>query len=199
MLAIVGALSAAIPASPTRWVEDHAAAMSPDARAALDARLEAYERATGHQVVVWIGRTIGGDDLAAWAVRTFAAWRLGRAGIDDGVAMFVLVDDRKIDLEVGYGLEARLPDAVAARIIREVMAPRMRAGQTDAAIRDGADAVVAAIEGHAWQGGTPRDALAAAPIELWIAGGLGVLLLLVLFISHPRLFLLALWLGRGAL
>ena len=124
-LAVVAAVAAAAapaqpatPASPTRWVEDRAAMMSPAARDALDARLAGYQRATGHQVVVWIGATTGGAPLADWAVRTFAAWQLGRKGLDDGVAIFVLADDRAIDIEVGYGLEDRIPDAIASRIIR---------------------------------------------------------------------------------
>ena len=146
-LAILAALATApIPPAPAHWVEDHAGLISPATRDALDARLAGYERATGHQVVVWIGKTLNGAPLADWAVRTFAAWKLGRKGIDDGVAMFVLADDRTIDMEVGYGLEGQIPDAVASRIIREVMAPRLRAGDRDGAVTGGADAVLAAIE-----------------------------------------------------
>jgi uncharacterized protein len=195
----------AIPASPTRWVEDHAAMLSPAARDALDARLAGYQRATGHQVVVWIGRTTGGAPLADWAVRTFAAWQLGRKGIDDGVAIFVLADDRAIDIEVGYGLEDRVPDAIASRIIREVMAPRLRAGDRDGAVTAGADAVLTAIEGHPWSGapaaaGTTADDDGPSTIS-WLFGGLIGLVLLVLFVTHPRLALMLLWSllsgGRG--
>ena len=64
--------------------------MSPAAREALDGRLESYERATGHQVVVWIGKTIDGAPLADWAVKTFAAWKVGRKGFDDGIAVFIV-------------------------------------------------------------------------------------------------------------
>jgi uncharacterized protein len=199
----------AIPAQPTRWVEDHAAMLSPAARDALDARLAGYERATGHQVVVWIGRTIGGAPLDDWAVRTFAAWQLGRKGIDDGVAIFVLADDRAIDIEVGYGLEDRIPDAIASRIIREVMAPRLRAGDRDGAVTAGASAVLTAIEGKPWAG-APAGAGAGAgtashddgPSTIsWVFGGLIGLVFLVLFITHPRLALMLLWSilsgGRG--
>lgn len=193
----------AIPAPPTRWVEDHAAMLSPAVRDALDARLAGYERATGHQVVVWIGRTTGGAELADWAVRTFAAWQLGRKGIDDGVAIFVLADDRAIDIEVGYGLEDRVPDAIASRIIREVMAPRLRAGDHDGAVTAGADAVLAAIQGRPWSGapaGTASHDDGPSTIS-WVFGGLVGLVLLILFITHPRLALMMLWSilsgGRG--
>jgi uncharacterized protein len=199
-LALAAAVAAApaqpaTPAPPTRWVEDHAAMLSPAARDALDARLAGYERATGHQVVVWIGRTTGGAPLADWAVRTFAAWQLGRKGVDDGVAIFVLADDRMIDIEVGYGLEDRIPDAIASRIIREVMTPRLQAGDRDGAVTAGADAVLAAIEGRAWSGapaGTASHDDGPSTVS-WVFGGLVGIVLLILFITHPRLALMLLW------
>jgi uncharacterized protein len=200
VVAAAVAAAAPIPAAPTRWVTDTAGFMSEAARAALDAKLEGYERATGHQVVVWIGKTIGGADLADWAVRTFAAWRVGRKGLDDGIAMFVLADDRKIDIEVGYGLEDRVPDAIASRIIREVMAPKLRAGDRDAAITAGADAILAAIEGKPWTGVAPaaETRRPVSPVE-WVIGGLALLGFLIFAVTHPRMALLFLWtfMGRG--
>lgn len=197
VLAVAAALAAApIPPSPVRWVEDHAGMISPAARAALDVRLEAYEHATGHQVVVWIGKTLQGAPLDDWAVRTFAAWQLGRKGKDDGIALFVLADDRKIDIEVGYGLEDKVPDATASRIIRDVMAPRLRAGDRDGAVTAGADAILAAIEGRPWAGAAggpvrPPDK-APSPITL-ILGGLGAVLALILLVKYPRLAFWILW------
>jgi uncharacterized protein len=194
VLAVAAALAASTsPPAPSRWVEDHAGLLSPATRSALDARLEAYEHATGHQVVVWIDKTLGGAPLDDWAVRTFAAWKIGRAGFDDGIAVFVFADDRRIDIEVGYGLEAKLPDATASRIIREVMAPRLRAGQADTALTAGADAILAAIEGHAWQATGSTGTSDGTSIATWIVGGVVALAMLILFVTHPRLFLLALW------
>jgi uncharacterized protein len=192
--------TAPTPAAPTRWVTDTAGFMSEPARAALDAKLEAYERATGHQVVVWVGKTIGGADLADWAVRTFAAWKVGRKGLDDGIAIFVLADDRKIDIEVGYGLEDKVPDATASRIIREVMAPKLRAGDRDGAIAAGVDAILAAIDGKPFTGVAPTAAppRQVSPVE-WVLGGLALLGILIFAITHPRMALLFLWtfMGRG--
>ncbi|HVK82951.1 MAG TPA: TPM domain-containing protein, partial [Kofleriaceae bacterium] len=191
-IAAVVALAAAapIPPAPTRWVEDTAGFMSAGAREALDARLAAYERATGHQVVVWIGSSIGDAALDDWAVRTFAAWRVGRAGFDDGIVMFVLAEDRKIDIEVGYGLEGQVPDAVASRIIRETMAPKLRAGDRDAAITDGANAILTAIEGTPWLGvGAPQPPPApaqATPLLTYILGGLALIAFLILLVTHPQ-------------
>lgn len=195
-LALLAVLAAAapVPPSPTRWVEDRSGFLSPATRSALDARLGGYERTTGHQVVVWIGTSLQGAPLDDWAVRTFAAWKVGRKGFDDGVAMFILAEDRAIAIEVGYGLEDKLPDAIASRIIREVMAPRLRAGDRDGAVTRGTDAVLAAIEGKPWAG-VPE----AAPPEretspaTWILGGLVLVGFLILAITHPRMALLLLW------
>jgi uncharacterized protein len=204
-LAVLSILAAAapIPPAPARWVEDRAGFLSPAGRAALDARLEGYERATGHQVVVWIGTTLGDAPLDDWAVRTFGAWKVGRKGLDDGIAMFILADDRKIDIEVGYGLEDKVPDAIASRIIREVMAPRLRAGDRDGAVTAGADAVLASIEGKPWAGapGTAPPSERAPSLVTWILGGVALLAFLIFAITHPRMAMFMLWTimagGRG--
>lgn len=181
------AVAASTPPSPTRWVEDHVGFLSPASLATLDARLEGYERATGHQVVVWIGETLQGAPLDEWAARTFAAWKVGRKGLDDGIVMFVLADDRTIDLEVGYGLEDEVPDATASRIIREIMAPRLRAGDRDGAVAAGVEALLAAIEGHPWTG-TATTAPRKPELSLLeiILGGVALVGLLIFVITHPR-------------
>jgi uncharacterized protein len=203
-LVLAAVAGSALPPAPAHWVEDHASFLSPATRDALDAKLAGYERATGHQVIVWIGTTLGGAPLDDWAVRTFAAWKIGRKGVDDGVAIFVLADDRAIDIEVGYGLEDKVPDAIASRIIREVMAPRLRAGDRDGAVTAGVDAVLAAIEGRPWAGavgtGPPPPQQRASRTD-WIVGGIALVVLLVFGITHPRMALFLLWTlasgGRG--
>ncbi|MFO0575273.1 MAG: TPM domain-containing protein [Polyangia bacterium] len=137
-----------IPPAPTRWVTDTAGFLSPAAQQALDARLESYQRATGHQVVVFIGGTLGDRPIEEWSAATFAAWRLGRKGIDDGLALFVFTEQHKLSIEVGYGLEEKVPDLRAAQILNEVLAPRLRAGERDTAITAGVDALLATIDGR---------------------------------------------------
>jgi uncharacterized protein len=188
------ATAAPIPPSPARWVDDQAAFLSPATRSALDARLEGYQRATGHQVVVWIGKTLDGTPLDDWAVRTFAAWKVGRKGFDDGIAMFILADDHAIDIEVGYGLEDKVPDAIASRVIRDVMTPRLRVDDRDGAVAAGVDAVLAAIEGKPWSGSSATAPPEDGPSTItWILGGLGVIAFLIFAVTHPRMALLLLW------
>ena len=183
------------PPSPTRFVTDGAGFLSAPAQDELEQRLTRYERDTGHQVLLWIGQTTGGEPLESWAVRAFAAWRVGRKGLDDGVAVFILAADRKVRIEVGYGLEDRVPDAVAARIIGDQMIPRLRAGDRDGAARAGVAGVLEAVGGEA---GAPREAVPvpAAPPEI----DLGRLILLGLIgivvfgfiVTNPRLALMLL-------
>jgi uncharacterized protein len=187
-LAVI-ALAIAVPPAPVDHIEDHATFLSATTRDALDAKLVAYERATGHQVVVWIGRSLDGASLEDWTVKTFEAWKLGRRGHDDGLAIFVFRDDRKIAIEVGYGLEERVPDAIASRIIREVMAPRLQADDRDGAVVAGVDSVLAAIEGKPWAA-PPRTTTDDHAWAVYIIFGV---LALLLFIKYPRAAMWLFW------
>src|SRR5437870_8311682 len=121
--------------------------MSPGAASALDSRLEGFERSSGHQLIVYIGQTTGDAPIEDWAVRTFAKWKVGRKGIDDGLVLFIMAADRKLRIEVGYGLEGQVPDAIASRVINDVIVPRVQAGDRDAAVAAGMDAVMTVIGG----------------------------------------------------
>jgi uncharacterized protein len=136
-----------IPPAPTRWVTDGAAFLSEPARRTLDARLQAYEQQTGHQVLVWIGRSTEGVPIEDFAVKAFKAWGVGRRGQDDGLVLFLFADDRTVRFEVGYGLEGAFPDIAATRIIREVLTPRLQAGDRDGAVSAAIDAAPATISG----------------------------------------------------
>jgi len=137
----------AIPPAPTEFVTDHAGFLSPAYASQLSRELEDYQRGTGHQLIVWIDRTTGGVPIEDWTVKAFTAWGIGRKGHDDGVALFVFSDDRRMRIAVGYGLEGAVPDARAGRIIQNDMAPRIRAGDRDGAVKAGVDALIAAIGG----------------------------------------------------
>ena len=172
-----------IPAPPERWVTDRAGFLSDAATAELDGRLADYARQSGHQLLVYIDRTTGGIPIEDWAVKAFERWKVGRKGMDDGLVLLVFSEDHRLRIEVGYGLEDRVPDVVASRIINERIVPRIRAGDNDGAIRSGVDALIAAIA--APDGGgqpTPR-------VSQWhiILGAIALLLLLGFGITHPRL------------
>ena len=78
-------------------------------------------------MLVWVGTTTDGEPIEDFAERAFEAWKVGRAGLDDGVVLFVFADDRTVRIEVGYGLEPVLPDAICSRIITERITPLLKA------------------------------------------------------------------------
>ena len=145
------------PSFPARHFDDRAGFVSPAAAARLDDRLRAFEARTGHAVYVSIFPKLPTASLEDFTIRTATAWRIGRKGLDDGLILFAFVADRKLRIEVGYGLEGDVPDAVAHRILQERITPELRAGHVDAAFEAGVDALLAAAEGH------PLPAASGAP------------------------------------
>jgi uncharacterized protein len=137
----------AVPAL-TSPVTDVAGILAPDQSAALDAKLRAFEQGKGSQVAVLIVPTTRPEEIEQYAIRVAEAWKLGRSGIDDGALLLVAVEDRRVRIEVGYGLEGVLPDAIANRIIDDEIVPRFRAGDYYGGISAGVDRMLRVIEGE---------------------------------------------------
>ncbi len=208
------AASLTAPPPPERWVTDESAFLSDQTRTTLDAQLQAYEQRTGHQVLVYIGTTTGDVPLEDYTVNAFAAWKVGRKGLDDGLVLFVFPKDHTVRVEVGYGLEPVVTDAAASQIIRDVVIPSIKAGQNDAAITNGVAQLLALIDGSpapemsgvpaepsgADNNGAGEGETSLDPAEA-IVGGLLLIGFILLFIRSPGI---ALWLlfsilsgGRG--
>jgi uncharacterized protein len=176
-----------IPPTPDHYVTDNAGALSSSAQTTIDNELQAYEKATGHQILVWIGDTTGDVPLETWTGDTAHQWRIGRKGHDDGAVLFVFMKDRKIRIEVGYGLESSLTDAASYRIINDVIRPRMRSGDVDGAVSSGVAAMLKTITPD-YSGVTPPPSSEsnesnlppAAAIVIFI--GFALLMLFVAFI-----------------
>jgi uncharacterized protein len=98
--------------------------------------------------VVAIVPRLPSASMEDFTVRTAQSWRVGGKGLDNGAVLFVFAQDRKLRLEVGYGLEATVPDAIAHRIIDEVIVPQLRSGAPDQALQEGVAAILAATEGN---------------------------------------------------
>jgi uncharacterized protein len=124
----------------TGRVVDNAGLLSPEERASLTSRLEAIENETSVQIVVATIPSLGGDPIEDYSLRLAEAWKAGQKGLDNGVILLVARDDRKVRIEVGYGLEAVIPDGLAGRIIRERIAPSFQQGKYY-------DGILAAVEG----------------------------------------------------
>ena len=132
----------------TSPVTDVAGILTPDQSAALDAKLRAFEQGKGSQVAVLIVPTSQPEAIEQYAIRVADAWKLGREGVDDGALLLVAIQDRRVRIEVGYGLEGALPDAIANRIIDEVIVPAFRAGDYYGGIGAGVDRMLRVIEGE---------------------------------------------------
>lgn len=145
----VPALSALeVPKRPQGYVNDWADLLSPPARAKIEDQLRAFEETTSNQVVVVTLPSLQGDSLEDFSIRLAEAWKIGQKGKDNGVIFLIFRDDRKMRIEVGYGLEGVLPDIVAGRIIREIVAPYFRKGDFPRGINAGVDAIIQAIKGE---------------------------------------------------
>jgi len=144
-----------LPPKPDRYVTDRAGVLPPERMEALNARLERYEQETSNQLLVWIDRKVPEQyALEEFTVAAARKWAAGQAGKNNGVVLFVFTEDRKMRIEVGYGLEGILPDAIAHRIQEEEILPRFRQGDYAGGIEAGAAAIIAATKGEYKGSGT---------------------------------------------
>jgi uncharacterized protein len=130
-------------------VNDEAEVLRPETRQALANLLQQHEARTGAQVVVLTVPSLGDASVEDYAETVFKEWKLGRKGQDDGVLLVVAPSERRMRVEVGYGLEGKLTDAAAGRILRNVIAPRFREGDFDRGVAEGVNAILDQLEGRA--------------------------------------------------
>ncbi|MCB5191190.1 YgcG family protein [Methylobacillus arboreus] len=112
----------------TARVTDLTGTLSQQQQAALENRLMQFEQEKGSQIAVLLVPTTAPEAIEQYSMRVVEAWNLGRGKVDDGVLVLVAKDDRKMRIEVGYGLEGAIPDVIAKRIVSDVMAPAFRQG-----------------------------------------------------------------------
>jgi uncharacterized protein len=151
-------------------------------RAALEARLAAFEQKKGAQIAVLLAPTIQPESIEQFGIRLAEAWKIGRRGIDDGVILIVAKEDRQLRIEVGYGLEGALNDATAKRIVSEIITPHFREGNYAAGIEAGLNAIMSVIDGE------PLPPPAAMPMAGTGSDGAGMLPLLMVAALFARFF-----------
>lgn len=134
-------------------VNDRAHLLSSREASDLEQRLADYEKSTGHQFALLTLDTLAGDALESFSIRVVESWKLGKQRKDDGLLLLVVKNDRKVRIEVGYGLEGTLTDALTSRVVRNVLAPAFKQGNYAAGIdRAFAALMAAADEGQAPSG-----------------------------------------------
>jgi uncharacterized protein len=136
-----------IPALKAR-VTDVTGTLNGQQSAALEQTLAEFEARKGAQIAVLLVPTSQPETIEQYAVRVFESWKLGRKGVDDGALLVIAKNDRKLHIEVGYGLEGILPDAVAKRIIDDDIVPRFKQGDFYGGIRAGVDRMMRVVEGE---------------------------------------------------
>ena len=160
LLAAAAAAQVAVPPLKAR-VNDLTGTLSAEQRSALEQTLAEFEKRKGAQIAVLLVPTTEPEPVQMFAVRVQESWKLGRKGVDDGVLLAIAKDDRELHIEVGYGLEGVLPDAIAKRIIEEEIVPRFKQGDFYGGIRAGTDRIMRVIEGEALppppKKGLPRE------------------------------------------
>jgi uncharacterized protein len=129
-------------------VTDLTQTLSPDQQSQLETKLTQFEQQKGSQIAILIVPTTQPEDIAQYGIRVVEAWKLGREKEDDGLLILVAKNDRKMRIEVGYGLEGPIPDLVAKRIISEVMAPKFRQGDYYGGLNEATDVVMRLISGE---------------------------------------------------
>jgi len=207
LLLVAASTSAAAVEFPqyTGYVNDYVGLLSQADKAKLTALLTELDKKTTAQVAVVIVGSTEPLDLESYSVGLAQEWGIGRKGKDNGVLILIAKDDRKMRIEVGYGLEPNFTDGMTGRIIREYFTPNFKAGRLDYGTVVGTTAVanhVASIYGVKLEGaGSPPNAGAPGPGQPGLGwGSLGILplfILLLLFRGFWRFFLFGSLLGVG--
>jgi len=190
LLALCGGVALAadpLPPKPADYVEDTAGILRPTTRATLARQLAQFERDTSNQVLVATFPKVPGDyAIEDFTQRTAAAWGVGQKERDNGVVLFIFPQDRKMRIEVGYGLEGAIPDATAKSIIDGIIRPAFRSGDFDGGVSRGVNAILQAARGeYKGTGRTVAESTGSSrvedsPVGIGIATGFALLLLFVI-------------------
>jgi uncharacterized protein len=194
-----------VPPKPLGRVSDYTNTLSAGEIRELEQVLANYEQETTNQIAVVLMRSLEGDNLEDYSIRLAEQWKIGQIGKDNGVILLIFKQDRKIRIEVGYGLEAVLTDSLAGEIIRNNIAPYFRRGEFFGGIWNGVSAIISAIKGeYRVRSGADVPKIEEGPKPLsspfprwviWMVLGSGVLIVLMFF---GGIFLMNYWDWRAA-
>jgi len=175
------------------FVNDYAGLLSPAVKTQLDAQLTQLQKDTAAEVAVVIVKTLEGDSVEDYAVKLFEKWGIGRKGKDNGVLFLVAVDEHKLRIEVGYGIEPVITDGRAGRILRDEVTPRFKDSDYDGGILAG----VASIEKYIRDGAPPAP-LEENPVKSIFGDWVGVLFFMTIITVYLSGFLArskSIWMG----
>ncbi|MBF0254756.1 MAG: TPM domain-containing protein [Candidatus Omnitrophica bacterium] len=192
VVAVSSAWALEIPRRPDNYVTDKAELISAPTESRLNAYLREVEAKTTNQIVVVTFPGLEGESLEDFSIRLAEVWKIGQKGRDNGVIFLIFRDDRKMRIEVGYGLEGTLPDALAGQIIAQVVRPYFADGKYEEGIAAGVTAIVRASEGEyraarreaagSYQRPLTPEEMAALRAQMRVAGVLVLFLVAIFFV-----------------
>ena len=163
LLAIPGASGADVAIPPVARVTDLTGTLSAEQQRTLTGKLADFEHEKGSQLAVLVLPSTKPETIEQYGIRVGEAWKLGRRGVDDGVILIVAKNDHRLRIEVGYGLEGAIPDAVAMRIIDETITPAFKAGDFYTGINAGVDRIMRAARGESAGSPPQQDGAGSNP------------------------------------
>lgn len=172
----LGALALEVP-EPSGYVNDRAGMISPDIELKLEEFLRSFEASDSTQLVVLTIESLEGEALGEYSLKVAEAWQIGQQGRDNGALLLIAQKERKIRIEVGYGLEGRLTDLLAGRIVDREISPRFQAGDFEGGIIAGVRAMAEAVRGEYQGSGTTaqkkrRNPFGALALLLFLGPGM---------------------------
>jgi uncharacterized protein len=171
------AMAYSSPGKPTGYVSDFAGIVSAETKATLESQLYQLEASTSAQVAVVTITSLGNDTIENYAEKLFQEWGIGQKGKDNGALLLIAVDDREMRIEVGYGLEPIITDALSSNIIRNIITPAFKAGDYNRGVLEGTEALIAAAYGDE----TVASATSAPVSGSWFEDMFGWIMLLFVF------------------
>lgn len=165
---------AAMPPAPQGPIYDEAQLLPPDQEAQLDQRLREYNKRTGNAVIVATVNSLEGESIERYATRLFETWGIGGKERDAGVLLLVAPTERKVRIEVGYGLHPWITDILSGRIIRKEITPRFKAGDMPGGILAGVDAIIQQLDRSPTDAKAIAEAAAAEQAQRGSGDGVGI-------------------------
>ena len=147
LAAVLASADVAVPPLTGRVI-DLTGTLSGGAVSSIEAKLADLETRKGSQIAVLIVPTTQPEEIEQYGIRVAESWKLGRKGVDDGAILIVAKNDRRVRIEVGYGLEGAMPDAIASRIVAETITPHFKLGDYDGGVQAGVDQMISVVNGE---------------------------------------------------
>jgi uncharacterized protein len=169
------------PPKPTnhRWVQDYGNVLNTDQEVFLLNKLKAYFDSTSNEIAIVTESTLEGDDIFSYSYKLAQEWGIGTKGKDNGVLIYAAIDDRKIFIQVGKGLEGAIPDAYAKRVVNQVLLPNFKEGNYGLGFNEATDVLIQMAEGEYVNDGKGED---SEGIPFWVII-LIIVILVVVFSS----------------